>query len=109
MIRTNKKFSKHIFLNDGKTSYMGNLKMFFGKAHWNKGKEKQKEILFALSDCHSVARIHAKNDSEKEIKKFILKLRKIADGASEFADYLERRVAKKCIEDTVVEKGLINE
>lgn len=92
MIKTNKKFSKHILLNGDNTSFMGNIKMFYGKAFWNKKNEDMKEILFAVSDCHNVARIHVKSSSKKEINRFIKKLRKIEKSAKEFADWLEKNI-----------------
>lgn len=95
MIKTDRKFSKHIILNGDKTSFMGNLKMYYGDAFWNKKGENDKEVLFALSDCHNVARIHSRNSTKKEIKKFIKKLRKIANGANEFADFLQNTITGK--------------
>lgn len=92
MINRKNKYSKHVLLNGDNTSFMGSLKMFYGKAYWNSGGKRKNEILFALSDCHNVARIHPKNDSKEEIKKFIKKIRKIAKGANEFANYLDETV-----------------
>lgn len=98
MLNNENLYSNHIILNDDSTSFMGNLKTFYGNAFWNKSGENDKEILFALSDCHQVARIHAKNSDKEEILKFIKKLELIEKEAKQFGEYLKLKVLKdnKC-------------
>ena len=92
MINNKNKYSKHILLNSDETSFSGNIKVFYGKAFWDKKGEHTKEILFSISDCNNSARIHTKNSSKKEIKRFVAKLRKIEKTAKDFADYLEAKI-----------------
>ncbi len=68
---------------------MGNIKCFYGEAFWDK---KKIECVFAISDCHTIARIHTTGKSKGDTKRFIKKLRLIAKSATKFADWLEKNI-----------------
>ncbi len=80
-------YQKRIWLNDDSSSFTGSVVAYHGRSEW--GDKKSANItFFEVADCHNKIRLH-NTDRDKKDKDFIIKLRKLANVANDFADFLE--------------------